>query len=128
MTYQHVLNVHYISAGMQGISSELEVQCCVASAATWVCPSSALRCARIYPIKPVYQHCTQTHVPHLACHPHLRPFFGSRICAVCTALLQVVVRRLPPGLTEDAFKATIDKLLPPGTYNWFSYFQGKVRW
>lgn len=39
---------------------------------------------------------------------------------------KVVVRRLPPGLTEEAFKSTIDKLVE-GKYSWLSYWQGKVR-
>lgn len=40
---------------------------------------------------------------------------------------QVVVRRLPPGLTAEAFQAAVDKVLPEGSYTWFSYNQGKVR-
>lgn len=39
---------------------------------------------------------------------------------------KVVVRKLPPGLTEEGFKATIDKLVE-GKCSWFSYYQGKVR-
>eukprot|EP00877_Chromochloris_zofingiensis_P005904 jgi/Chrzof1/1567/Cz10g12210.t1 len=38
---------------------------------------------------------------------------------------KVVVRNLPPTLTEEAFRTTIDKLVE-GKYNWLSYFPGKV--
>lgn len=41
--------------------------------------------------------------------------------------LQVVVRKLPPGLTEEGFRAAVDKVAI-GTYNWLVYNAGKVRW
>lgn len=38
---------------------------------------------------------------------------------------KVVVRQLPPTLSEESFKVAIDKVVPD-TYNWFSYYPGKV--
>jgi regulator of nonsense transcripts 3 len=39
---------------------------------------------------------------------------------------KVVVRNLPPALTEDAFKKAIDKYYED-KYDWFSYYSGKLR-
>ncbi|GAX80008.1 hypothetical protein CEUSTIGMA_g7447.t1 [Chlamydomonas eustigma] len=39
--------------------------------------------------------------------------------------LKVAVRRLPPALTEDVFKQTVEKLIE-GQYDWFSFFPGKA--
>ena len=39
---------------------------------------------------------------------------------------KVVVRNLPPGLTEDAFRAVVDKH-HEGKYDWWSYYAGKIR-
>jgi hypothetical protein len=39
---------------------------------------------------------------------------------------KVVARSLPPALTEDAFRKAVDKHCE-GVYDWFSYFQGKIR-
>lgn len=39
---------------------------------------------------------------------------------------KVVVRNLPPGLTEDAFRKAVDKYYE-GKFDWFSYYPGKVR-
>ncbi len=39
---------------------------------------------------------------------------------------KVVVRHLPPGLDEDAFKTTIAEFMP--LTNWFSYWPGKARY
>jgi regulator of nonsense transcripts 3 len=39
---------------------------------------------------------------------------------------KVVVRSLPPALAEDAFRKALDKTCE-GKYDWFSYFQGKIR-
>mmetsp|Transcript_28264 Transcript_28264/g.62052 ORF Transcript_28264/g.62052 Transcript_28264/m.62052 type:complete len:310 (+) Transcript_28264:116-1045(+) len=38
---------------------------------------------------------------------------------------KVIVRKLPPGLTEEGFKGTVDKLIQ-GKYDWLAYYQGKV--
>lgn len=38
---------------------------------------------------------------------------------------KVVVRRLPPALSEDSFKTVLDKHVE-GKYDWMSYFPGKV--
>lgn len=40
---------------------------------------------------------------------------------------KVVVRKLPPALTEDNFKAALDKVCDASTYDWLSYYPGKVR-
>ena len=42
------------------------------------------------------------------------------------ARTKVVVRNLPPGLTEDAFRALVDKALA-GRYDWLAFYPGKVR-
>ncbi len=55
----------------------------------------------------------------------LYPEYGHRPGSLSRA--QVVVRRLPPGLTEDGFKSALDKVAE-GQYTWFSYHQGKVRY
>jgi hypothetical protein len=44
-----------------------------------------------------------------------------------TERTKVVVRGLPPTLTEEALREAIDKVIA-GKYNWFSYYVGKVRW
>lgn len=40
---------------------------------------------------------------------------------------KAVVRKLPPALTEDHFKAALEKVCAPTTYDWFCYFPGKIR-
>lgn len=40
---------------------------------------------------------------------------------------KVIVRKLPPALNEESFKAALDKVCPPATYDWFCYYPGKVR-
>jgi hypothetical protein len=42
------------------------------------------------------------------------------------ARTKVVIRNLPPGLTEGAFRALIDKALG-GRYDWMAFYPGKVR-
>jgi hypothetical protein len=39
---------------------------------------------------------------------------------------KVVVRKLPPGLNEQGFRAVVDKLIE-GRYTWLAYCDGKVR-
>lgn len=40
---------------------------------------------------------------------------------------KVVVRKLPPGLNEQGFKAVVEKLIE-GKYTWLSYCEGKARY
>lgn len=40
---------------------------------------------------------------------------------------KVVVRGLPPGLTEDALRAAVDKAAG-ARYGWTAYYPGKARW
>ena len=39
---------------------------------------------------------------------------------------KVVVRKLPPGITEEEVRAAIDGV-SQGKYDWFSFVPGKVR-
>lgn len=39
---------------------------------------------------------------------------------------KVVVRNLPPALTEDALRGVVDKLVG-GRYGWSTFYPGKVR-
>lgn len=39
---------------------------------------------------------------------------------------KVVVRKLPPGLNEQGFRAVVEKLIE-GRYTWLAYTEGKVR-
>ncbi|EFJ52927.1 hypothetical protein VOLCADRAFT_48819, partial [Volvox carteri f. nagariensis] len=38
---------------------------------------------------------------------------------------KVVIRNLPPGMTDDTFKTVLESLAG-GRYTWLSYFPGKV--
>lgn len=40
---------------------------------------------------------------------------------------KVLVRNLPPTLSEDGFRAVIDKIVG-GRYDWLAYYPGRVRW
>lgn len=40
---------------------------------------------------------------------------------------KVVVRRLPPALTEQGFRQAVGKLLEQLEHDWFEYYPGKVR-
>ena len=40
---------------------------------------------------------------------------------------KVVVRKLPPAMTEAMFKQVLDSNVASDRYTWFSYYQGKAR-
>ncbi len=40
---------------------------------------------------------------------------------------KVLVRKLPPGLTEEGFLKAVAGKLDPARYDWFSFFAGKER-
>lgn len=39
---------------------------------------------------------------------------------------KVLVRKLPPGLSEEQFVQTVEKLIQ-GRYDWLSFYAGKAR-
>ena len=39
---------------------------------------------------------------------------------------KVLVRKLPPGLSEEQFVQTVEKLIH-GRYDWLSFYAGKAR-
>jgi hypothetical protein len=62
---------------------------------------------------------------HAPCIPPLRQ--AAAAAAAACVHVQVVVRHLPPGLTEQGFQAAMDKVVPEGSYTWLSYWPGKAR-